>query len=412
MKTAILSVGTELLFGQITNTNTVYLSQQLNLLGFDVMYHYTVGDNTDRLAEIIEMAFRDCDLIITTGGLGPTEDDLTKETVCQVLHDQLVNHEESLKTLYAIMEKRGRVMTENNLKQALMPSRAVVFDNDAGTAPGFALSEGEKTVVCMPGPPREMTRMWQRRVKPFLEQKQDAVIYYQTLRLFGIGESALETELLHLIDGQTDPTIATYAKEGECSLRIASKRKTLDEAKAAVEAMIHQVEKVVGQYIYSLHNEELAEVVGKKLIERNISISACESCTGGLFAEQLTRVPGVSKVFNRSLVTYTPEAKIQELGVAQDTLNQFTAESSQVAKEMVEGLKKKTRSRMCISVTGIAGPEDQSEERPAGLIYIGCTFDDETEVFELRTGKNNRQWNRQYACLNMFHYINLMLEKD
>lgn len=410
MKTAILSVGTELLFGQITNTNTVFLSQQLNLLGFDVMYHYTVGDNTDRLAEIIDMAFRDCDLIITTGGLGPTEDDLTKETVCHVFHDHLVNHEESLQALKDRMEKRGRVMTENNLKQALMPSRAVVFDNDAGTAPGFALSEGNKTVICIPGPPREMTRMWQRRVKPFLEKKQDAVIYYQILRLLGIGESSLETELLHLINGQTDPTIATYSKEGECSLRIASKRETLEEAKTAVLQMIDHVYHVVGEYIYSDNDEELAEVVGKKLIEGNISISACESCTGGLFAENLTRVSGISKVFNRSLVTYTNDAKINELGVCSDTLDKYTAESSQIALEMVEGLKKKTNSRVCISVTGIAGPNDESEERPAGLIYIACIVDQRKEVIQLRTGKNDRQWNRHYACLQMFNLINTMLE--
>lgn len=409
MKTAILSVGTELLFGQITNTNTVFLSQQLNLLGFDVMYHYTVGDNTDRLAEIIGMAFRDCDLIITTGGLGPTEDDLTKETVCQVLHDNLVNHEDSLQTLKDMMVKRGRVMTENNLKQAMMPSRAVVFDNDAGTAPGFALSEGNKTVICMPGPPREMTRMWQRRVKPFLEKKQDAVIYYQTLRLFGIGESSLETELLHLINGQTDPTIATYAKEGECSLRIASKRETLDEAKGAVTEMIGRVSATVGQYIYSDNDEELAEVVGKKLIERNISISACESCTGGLFAEYLTRVPGISKVFNRGIVTYTYDAKMDELGVCPETLETYTAESLPVALEMAEGLKNKTGSRVCISVTGIAGPEDESEERPAGLIYIACIFDQRKEVIELKTGKNNRLWNRHYACLQMLNLINKIL---
>ena len=209
MRTAILSVGTEILFGQITNTNTVYLSQQLNLLGFDVMYHYTVGDNSGRLSEMIEMAFRDCDLVITTGGLGPTEDDLTKETACRVLHDELVLHEPSMERLVARAKAYGKPMTPNNYKQAMMPSRAEVFSNEVGSAPGLALCEDEKMIICMPGPPREMTWMWENRVRPYLEKLQTGVIYYRTLRMFGIGESLLETKLLDLIDAQTDPTLAT-----------------------------------------------------------------------------------------------------------------------------------------------------------------------------------------------------------
>ena len=410
MKTAVLSVGTEILFGQITNTNTVFLSQQLNMLGFDVMYHYTVGDNSKRLAEIIEMAFRDCDLVITTGGLGPTEDDLTKETACQVMHDELKVHEESLRALEEMARKRDKPMTENNYKQALMPSRAQVFDNDAGTAPGFALSQGEKTIICMPGPPREMKRMWERRVKPYLESRQTGVIYYKVLRCFGIGESSLETELLGLIDQQTDPTIATYAKEGECSVRIASKRETLEEARRAVEEMIEKVEALVGEYVYSRHDEELAQVVGKKLIERNISVSACESCTGGMFAESLTGVPGISAVFDRSLVTYTYGAKMEELGVQEETLRQFTAESGETALEMVQGLREKTGSRLCISVTGIAGPGGGTPEKPVGLMYIGCIFGGRTEVKEIRVRNVSRDWNRHYAVLSMLDIINRMIE--
>lgn len=411
MKSAILSVGTEVLFGQITNTNAVYLSQQLNLLGFDVMYHYTVGDNSGRLSEIIALAFRDCDLIVTTGGLGPTEDDLTKETVCRTLHDQLAIHEPSLQALHKMAEKRGRPLTENNYKQAMMPSRAVVFDNDAGSAPGFALSEKGKTIVCMPGPPREMTRMWEKRVRPYLAKSQTAVIYYQTLRLFGIGESSLETELLDLISAQTDPTMATYAKEGECSLRIASKRANLEQAQRAVSQMAERVSDRVGQYIYSYDDEDLAQVVGKKLIDRNITISACESCTGGLFAGALTGVPGISEVFDRSLVTYTYQAKMEELSVQEETLSKYTAESSQVALEMVHGLKEKTGSRICISVTGLAGPGGGTPKKPVGLIYIGCIFDERTEVKEIRTSSADREWNRHYAVLSMLDMVNKMLEQ-
>ena len=410
MKTEVLSVGTEILFGQITNTNTVFLSQQLNLLGFDVMYHYTVGDNSGRLAEIIEMAFRDCDLVITTGGLGPTEDDLTKETACRVLGDVLIRHEPSFKALEDSARHRGRPLTENNYKQTMMPSRAVVFDNDAGTAPGFALSKDGKTIICMPGPPREMTRMWERRVRPYLRQRQSGVIYYKVLRFFGIGESSLETRLLPLIDAQTDPTLATYAKEGECSVRIASKRETMEEAKAAVEKMIERVREKAGEFLYSEDDSELAQVVGRKLIDRGISISSCESCTGGMFGAALTSVPGISAVFERSLVTYTWRAKMEELGVKEETLNRYSAESSQVAAEMAQGLAAKTGSRICISVTGLAGPGGGTEEKPVGTMFIGCCFDGRTIVRELRGRSVNRQWNRHYAVLSMLDLVNQLMD--
>ena len=405
MKAAILSVGTEILFGQIVNTNTVYLSRKLNTLGIDVMYHYTAGDNSGRLADMLKMAFRDCDMVITTGGLGPTEDDLTKETVCEVMGDTLEMNEKCLSDLEAIFSRRGYTLTENNYKQAMMPTKAVVFDNDAGTAPGFALTTEGKTVICMPGPPREMTRMWERRVRPYLLSLSDSVIYYRLLRTFGIGESKLETVLLPLIDAQTDPTLATYAKEGECSLRIASKRRTLEEAKAAVDAMAEKVSEIVGEYIYSYDDEDLHQVVGKKLIERNITVSACESCTGGMFAEKLVSVPGISAVFDRGLVTYTERAKIDELSVRRETLEKYTAESREVALEMVRGLKKKTGSRLCISVTGVAGP-DAMGEKPAGLIYIAVSFDGREDVRVLNTGKSDRQANRNAAVLHMFDLIN------
>ena len=405
MKAAILSVGTEILFGQIVNTNTVFLSRELNTLGIDVMYHYTAGDNSGRLSDMLKMAFRDCDLVITTGGLGPTEDDLTKETVCEVMGDTLEMHQESLDALYAISKRRGYTLTENNFKQAMMPTKAVVFDNDAGTAPGFALSSNGKTAICMPGPPREMRRMWERRVKPYLLSLSDSVIYYRILRTFGIGESKLETVLLPLIDAQTDPTLATYAKEGECSLRIASKRRTLEEAKAAVDAIAEKVAEIAGEYIYSFDDEDLHQVVGKKLIERNITISACESCTGGLFSERLVSVPGISKVFDRGLVTYTERAKMDELSVKRETLDAFTAESREAALEMVRGLKAKTGSRLCISVTGVAGP-DAIGDKPAGLIYIAVSFDGRGEVRVLNTGKTDREANRNAAVLHMFDLIN------
>ncbi len=406
MRTAILTVGTEILFGQIVNTNAAWLSRELNDLGYDVMYHYTVGDNPQRLHDLIELAFRDCDLILTTGGLGPTQDDLTKEVICQTMGDHLVVHEPSVRALEEHAKRRGRALTENNYKQANMPSRAIVLPNDCGTAPGFALesADGGKWIMSMPGPPREMTRMFDLQIRPILQKWQDSVIHYRMIRTFGIGESQMETDLLPLIDGQTDPTIATYAKEGECSLRIASKRATLEEAKAAVDEMTAKVAEIVGQYIYSYDNEEMVDVVGSLLKEKKISVACAESCTGGLFAGALTEVPGISAVFDRGIVTYSNQAKIDELGVNPAVLEEFGAVSLETACEMASGLARVSGCELCVSVTGEAGPES-SEGKPVGTIYVGLCYKDETHAVQIPMRNNGRSWNRRYAVLNMLHEI-------
>ncbi len=406
MKTAILSVGTEILFGQIVNTNTVYLSQQMNMLGFDVMYHYTVGDNPKRVEEMIDLAFQDCDLILTTGGLGPTQDDLTKEVACKALDDELVMMDDVLEEIEKYFQTLGREMTENNKKQAIMPSRATVFHNDAGTAPGFALEKDGKYIVCMPGPPREMTRMFQKSVVPFLQRMSQGSLYYRQIRFFGIGESMLETKLMDLIDNQTDPTLATYAKEGECSLRIASKRDTEEEAKQAVDEMLEQVKERVGHYIYSCDNEELAQVVACKLMDKGLSLSSAESCTGGMFASTMTDISGISQCFDRGLVTYSNQAKMEELGVRAETLEKFGAVSEETALEMVEGLQRVSSSDVCISVTGIAGPGGGTEEKPVGLVYIGFAYGDKKLCKKIQMRNVNRNWNRHYALLCMLNVIN------
>ena len=405
MKTAILTVGTEILFGQIVNTNAAFLSRELNNLGYDVMYHYSVGDNPGRLAELIEFAFRDCDMIITTGGLGPTQDDLTKEVIAQAMGDRLVVSPEALSALKDRYERSGRPMTENNLKQANMPESAHILPNDQGTAPGFWLEKKGKIIVSMPGPPREMTNMFEKEVKPRLISRQDSVIYYKILRTFGLGESKMETVLLPLIDGQTDPTIATYAKEGECSLRIASKRPTKEEAKAAVEDMTARVMDIIGEYVYSTDNEELADVVANMLLDKNITISCAESCTGGLFAGTLINTDGISKVFDRGIVTYSNEAKIKELGVKAETLDTFGAVSPETAAEMAEGIRAKTGTDMAVSVTGIAGPGGGSADKPVGLVYIGIAYDGKTDVVKAQMRNVTRNWNRNYAVLNMLYEI-------
>ena len=423
MKAAILTVGTEILFGEITNTNTVYLSRRLNDIGIDVMYHYTVGDNPGRLAEMIETSLRDCDIVITTGGLGPTQDDMTKEIACQVMGDELVMHDDILESIKSRMLAYKKVMTDNNIKQALLPSRCRVFYNDAGTAPGFALNrpveaEGSgpdrrQWIACLPGPPKEMTRMFERSVMPWLEELTEGCLVYKEIRTFGIGESDLETVLLPLIDGQTDPTIATYAKNGECSVRIASKRASREEAAEAVEDMIAKAKKYIGQYIYSTDGEEFPVVVGNMLMSRGLSISAAESCTGGLFGALLTDVPGISAVFDRSLVTYSNQAKVDELGVKAETLDKYGAVSEQTAIEMAEGVRLKAGTDIGVSVTGIAGPDGGTEEKPVGLVYIGLSLGEAvcsekggvTMCRKIDRRIKDRQRNRRHAVLSMFDMI-------
>jgi len=414
MKAALLSVGTELLLGEITNTNVVYLSRELNTLGIDVMYHYTVGDNPVRLAEMMELAFKDCDLIITTGGLGPTQDDMTKEIACQVMGDELVLQEDILEQIKRRMLAYKAYMTDNNIKQAEMPSRAVIFYNDAGTAPGFALdrtlADGRKQyIACMPGPPREMKRMFKKSVMPWLEGMSDGILVYKELRLFGIGESELETALLPLIDGQTDPTIATYAKDSECSVRVASKRAGCEEAEAAVEDMIRKVDELVGQYIYSYDDEDLVKVVSRKLMEQKLTIACAESCTGGMFAAALTDIAGISECFDRGIVTYSNEAKIQELGVNPETLKQYGAVSEQTALEMAEGVRRISGTDIGISVTGIAGPGGGTEEKPVGLVYIGLDFKGTRSFRKLDRRITDRGRNRRYATLSMLDMLNKAL---
>ena len=410
MKTALLTIGTEILFGQVVNTNAAYLSRELQNLGYDVLYHYTVGDNPGRLKELLDIAYRDCDLILTTGGLGPTQDDLTKNVICEYFGDEMVEFPEVRKWLEGLARNTHFVWTENNYTQAVFPSRAVILDNPKGTAPGFRLEKNGKVIMSMPGPPREMKAMFQDHIKPYLQAHADGHLYYKIIRCYGIGESHLETVLLPLINDQTDPTIATYAKEGEVSLRVTSKRATLDEAKAAVDKMVDQVKELVGEFVYSCDDEELVDVVGKTLIEKNISISCCESCTAGLFASTLANVAGISSVFDSGLVTYSPDAKIRELSVKKETLEKYSAESPEIAAEMVEGLAEKTGSDICVSITGVAGPDDLSPERPAGLAYIGVRWQGKTTVIEFRGRNINRQNNRARMVLRMLHEVYIRIK--
>lgn len=383
MNCSIISIGTELLMGQITNSNSVFLSQKLNEIGINVYYHFTVGDNAGRLKEILNDAMERSDIIITTGGLGPTQDDLTKETIGALINKNMILHEPSYDKLCSFFTKINRPMTENNLKQVSFPEGAIILPNDFGTAPGFIVNHKGKMIVSFPGPPKEMTNMYKHYAEPYLRALTEDIFYSKMLRFFGIGESHLETEISDLISNQTNPTIAPYAKDGEVALRITAKATDIQQAVELVQATIKKVHAKVGKYIYSYDDEEMVEAVGKELIDKGITISLAESCTGGLICSQLTNVPGISQSFDRGIITYSNNAKIEELGVKTDTLIKYGAVSEETANEMVKGLGRSTESDVCLAITGIAGPGGGTAEKPVGLVYIAAMYGDEHVIRKL-----------------------------
>ena len=404
MKTSILAVGTELLFGQTVNTNAAFLSDKLNHMGFDVMYHFVVGDNPSRLKAKLAEAFSDTDLVILTGGLGPTQDDLTKEMVAEYMGKGMHLDKIVLEQLEEFFEKRGKAMAENNIKQAYLPDGCTSFYNASGTAPGFALNTDGKTAICLPGPPREMKWLWDNGVREYLEQFMDKKMFYRVIHTIGIGESDLETLLMPLIDGQTDPTVATYAKEGECTLRVASQRDTIEEAEAAVNEMIERIDSLAGDFIYSYDDEELKEVVVRILKEKGLTITSAESCTGGKFPAAITDVAGASDVLSSAYITYSNESKIKELGVPAELIDKYGVVSPQVAEAMAVGAKARSGADIAVSVTGYAGPEaDPGHE--AGEAYIGFAMGDKTGHHDVCTSRNDRKWNRNYILLRMLRAV-------
>ena len=404
MKTSIIAVGTELLFGQTVNTNAAFLSEQLNLMGFDVMYHFVVGDNPDRLRKKLAQAFEDTDLVLLTGGLGPTQDDLTKEIVADYMGVPLYRDEKALDDIRSFFEKRRGQMAENNIKQAYLPEGCTPLYNASGTAPGFALEKDGKTAICFPGPPREMKWIYENGARQYLERFMDKKMCYRVIRTIGIGESDLETALFPLIDGQTDPTIATYAKEGECTLRVASQRDTSEEAEKAVDEMIARIDEIVGRYIYSYDDEDLKEVVVRILKEKGLTITSAESCTGGKFPAAITDVAGASDVLSSAYITYSNESKIKELGVPAELIDRYGVVSPQVAEAMAVGAKARSGADIAVSVTGYAGPEaDPGHE--AGEAYIGFAMGDKAGHHDVCTSRNDRKWNRNYILLRMLRAV-------
>ena len=370
----LISVGTEILLGNIVNTNAAYLSEQCAALGLSCYYQDVVGDNEERLCETIRTALGRADILLISGGLGPTQDDLTKEAAAKVMGKSLYLHEESKDSIRKFFEKRGLEITDNNWKQAMMPEGCIVVDNPNGTAPGVIMAENGKHVILMPGPPNELIPMFESSIMPYLGKLQDGVIFSQTVKVCGVGESKAETVVKDLIESQTNPTIATYAKSGEVHLRVTARAEDEKAAKKLVKPVVKELKSRFGSHVYTTEDDvTLEKAVVDLLLANKLTISTVESCTGGLLAGRLINVAGVSEVFKSGYITYSNKAKRRMLGIKKNLLEKHGAVSKEIAREMAKGAALVSKADVTVGITGIAGPDGGSEEKPVGLVYIGCS---------------------------------------
>lgn len=373
MVVELISVGTEILLGNIVNTNAAYLAEKCAALGLSCYYQDVVGDNEERLCETIRTALSRADILLISGGLGPTQDDLTKEAAAKVLGKPLVLHERSKAAIQEYFSARGLEITDNNWKQAMVPEGSIVLDNPNGTAPGMIIEKDGKYVVLMPGPPGELMPMFEASVIPYLGRLQDAVIFSQTVKICGVGESKAETMVKDLIDAQTNPTIATYAKTGEVHLRVTARGADEKEARKLVKPVVKELKGRFESHVYTTEDAvTLEKAVVDLLLANKLTVSTVESCTGGLLAARLINVPGVSEVFKAGYITYSNKAKRRLLGIKKNLLLKHGAVSREIAEAMAIGASVLSKADVTVSVTGIAGPDGGTPEKPVGLVYIGC----------------------------------------
>ncbi len=405
MVVELISVGTELLLGNIVNTNANYLSLKCAELGYSLYYQITVGDNDNRLCEVLKSSLERSDIVILTGGLGPTQDDMTKESVAKVFGKELVMDETSRKRIEEYFQFRfkgnssNQVVTQNNWKQALKIDGCIVLDNDNGTAPGYIVEEKGKTAILLPGPPSEMIPMFETHIIPYLQKKQNKVFISSMVKICGVGESKAETDILDLIEQQTNPTIAPYAKNGEVHFRITAAADCEEEGRKLIAPVLAELYQRFGDNIYSTEESETLESVVVKLLKKHdLTVATAESCTGGLLTGRLVNVPGVSGLLNEGIITYSNEAKMKYLGVKAETLRDYGAVSEQTAREMATGVAAASGASTSIAITGIAGPEGGTPEKPVGLVYIACLVKGEITVKEYHF-KGNRHKVRELSVI-------------
>lgn len=373
MTVELICVGTELLLGNIVNTNAAFIAEKCAMLGLSMYYQSVVGDNQGRLEGLLRTAKERSDIVILCGGLGPTQDDLTKETAAKVMGKKLIEDERARKEIETFMAKRSRAITENNWKQALVPEGSMVLYNPNGTAPGIIMEDGPSSVILLPGPPNELIPMFEEQVYPYLQESQPETICSKMVKLCGIGESSAETKILDLIEEQTNPTVAPYAKTGEVHLRLTAKASNEEEAYRMIVPVEEELQRRFGSLIYTDDPQMTLEMAIYELLKaHNLTVTTAESCTGGLLAGRLINVPGISEHLKEGYVTYSNGAKEKLLGVPAETLREYGAVSPQTAEAMAKGGAKAANADLCIAVTGIAGPDGGTKEKPVGLVYMSC----------------------------------------
>lgn len=405
----LISVGTEILLGDILNTDAQYLSIELAKLGISVIHQSTVGDNRERLLAQLDEAAKRSDIIILSGGLGPTPDDLTKEVCCEFFGKEMFLHEPTVEKIKKYFSSKGIEMAQNNLKQAMLPKDCVIFPNDNGTAPGMAIEKDGVHILVLPGPPRELKPMFQNCAVPYLMQFSDRIIVSHNIRTFGIGESSMAERVNDLFDAQ-NPTVAPYAKDGEALLRVTAMAMTKEDAESLCEPVIEEIKKRLDAYVYGVDYNCIEEAVVAMLKEHHLKVATAESCTGGLIAKRITDVPGASEVFECGIISYANEIKHKVLGVSEDDLNKYGAVSEPVAKQMAQGALKVSGADIAVSVTGIAGPDSDSTDKPVGLVYIGLADKENVWVREIRTSRRDRSYNRYVSASNALNMIRLYID--
>lgn len=392
MTAEIVCVGTEILLGDIVNTNAAYLAEQCAGIGLSCYYQSVVGDNKERLSETIRTAIGRSDIVLLSGGLGPTQDDLTKETAALVLGKELVLDEHSRQRIEEYFTKKGVEITDNNWKQAYVPQGSIVLDNNNGTAPGMIMESDAARVILLPGPPNELKPMFEQSVRPYLEALEPGVICSRIVKICGVPESTVETQIKDLIQNQTNPTIAPYAKTGEVHIRVTAKANDEKEAKSLIKPIVRELKARFGMDVYSTEEGvDLQKAVVELLIANKLTVSTVESCTGGMLAARLIDIPGVSESFKYGYITYSNKAKRRILGVKKATIEKYGAVSAQTAKEMAKGAAILSKSDVTVAITGIAGPDGGTEEKPVGLVYIACQICGRTIVKELRLSGNRNK---------------------
>ena len=411
----LIAVGTELLLGNIANTDAQMLSEGLSQLGINVYYHTVVGDNPQRVRQAVEIARQRADILITTGGLGPTCDDLTKVAVARAFGKELVFHEETAQRIRDRFAAMGRPLTENNYQQAMVPQGATVLPNDWGTAPGVAFQAEGTHGILLPGPPRECEQMFRHRVVPYLKQFADGVIVSRTVKTFGIGESAAEAQLRELMNALHNPTLAPYAKPTGTELRITAHAATEAEALARIAPVEQQVKERLGDKVIGVDVSSLEEVCLALLKEQGLTVGTAESCTGGLISKLLTDLPGSSAAFRGGIVSYTNEVKEGVLGVPRALLTEYGAVSPQVAEAMALGARKALGCDIALSATGVAGPDPDDRGNPIGLVYLGLAWAGGCQVVTYQGGQVERERIRRQSAQTALdllrrHLTNLPLQ--